>query len=91
VYGTFSGFHLYTNPEGDDVTSEQIEAGRYDWRKLKGAQSLPITHDLRVAMLIHGVDMLSWPGGPTSAVHTDDDLNWTLDAFEQSIHMIQEA
>jgi glutamate-1-semialdehyde 2,1-aminomutase len=91
VYGTFSGFHIYTNPEGDDVSVEQIEAGGYDWRKLKAAQSLPITHDLRLAMLIHGVDMLSWPGGPTSAVHTDDDLNWTLEAFEQSIHMIQEA
>ncbi|MEQ8788575.1 MAG: aspartate aminotransferase family protein [Pirellulaceae bacterium] len=91
VYGTYSGFHIFTNPEGDEVTAEQIEAGGYDWRKLKAAQSSPVTRDIRLAMLIHGVDMLSWPGGPTSAVHTDDDLAWTLDAFGQAVRMIQEA
>jgi glutamate-1-semialdehyde 2,1-aminomutase len=88
VYGTFSAFHIFTNPERDDVTAQQIESGSYDWRRLKAAQSSPVGKQLRLAMLVLGVDFAGWPGGLTSAVHGDDDLEATLAAFRAAVRMI---
>ena len=42
-----------------------------------------VVDNLRLAMLVHGVEIFSWPGGPTSAVHNDDDLARTVEAFER--------
>jgi glutamate-1-semialdehyde 2,1-aminomutase len=81
VYGTFSSFHIFTNPERDDVTADQIELGRYDWRRIKAASASPVAKELRLGLLTQGVDLAGWPGGLTSAVHTNDDLEATLSAF----------
>ena len=90
VYGTYSGFHIFTNPDRDDVSAADIEAGRYDYRKLKAATGTPLTKKLRLGMLAAGVDITGWPGGPTSGVHTADDLQSTLDAFERTARMIKD-
>ena len=31
-----------------------------------------------------------WPGGPTSAVHNTDDLEWTVDAFGRSLRTLKD-
>lgn len=90
VYGSFSGFHIYTNPDGDSITSAEIEAGLLDYRKIKVASAQPSNAKLRLAMLTHGVDTFPWPGGPTSCVHSDDDLQQTADAFQKSIRILKE-
>ena len=36
AYGEFSGFHLFLNPRGRDVTVEDIHAGRVSADELKG-------------------------------------------------------
>jgi glutamate-1-semialdehyde 2,1-aminomutase len=89
VYGTFSGFHIYTNPENEPITAEDIDAGRVDYRKLKGSGRPEVLQQFRLAMLIHGVDMFGWPGGVTSAVHTDNDLADTIGAFRSSLKMLK--
>lgn len=90
VYGSFSGFHIFTNPQKLDVTAADIEAGKYDYRVLKAAVPRSLATKLRLGMMIHGVEIFSWPGGPTSAVHTDDDLRQTADAFRRTLKMLRE-
>ena len=90
VYGTFSGFHIYTNPERDEVTPAQIDSCLYDWRKIKQATASPVVSRLRLGMLLHGVEIFSWPGGPTSAAHNDDDLERTEQAFRATLALLKE-
>lgn len=85
VYGSFSGFHIFTNPEHRAITAEEIMSGRYDHRVLQAPERTGLRNKLRLAMLLSGIDIFSWPGGPTSAVHTPADLTHTVQAFRESI------
>ena len=87
VYGTYSGFHIFTNPQGLSLTPDDIHAGRVDYRTIKQVDRA-LTHKLRLAMILGGVEIFSWPGGPTSAVHTDADLERTVDAFRASLQLL---
>ena len=89
VYGTFSGFHIFTNPQQLDISPEAINACRYDYRVLKAPPRAELLIKLRLGMLVHGVDLFGWPGGPTSAVHTADDLERTVEAFGQTLRMLE--
>lgn len=91
VYGSFSGFFIFTNPQHLAVTPADIEAGRLTLAQIKHGQHASLIHDLRLAMLIHGVELFAWFGGPTSAVHTADDLALTVDAFRKSVQMVRVA
>jgi len=90
AYGTYSGFHIFTNPEKRDVTLADVKSGKLDYRAFKTPPRKSLAVKLRVGMLLHGVEIFSWPGGPTSAVHTDDDLQLTVDAFARTIAMLRE-
>jgi glutamate-1-semialdehyde 2,1-aminomutase len=90
VYGTYSGFHIFTNPEGAAITADDISSGKVDYRTLKARPNPALMMKLRLAMLIHGVELFSWPGGPTSAVHSDDDLAHTAAAFGHSLRMLED-
>ncbi|MGH7136429.1 MAG: aspartate aminotransferase family protein, partial [Pirellulales bacterium] len=87
VYGSFSGFHIFTNPQRVAITAAEIDAGKLDYRVLKSPASKSLAMKLRLGMMIHGVELFSWPGGPTSAVHTDDDLLQSVEAFRQTLRM----
>ena len=51
--------------------------------------NLPCVNKLRLAMLLGGADFHSWPGGQTSCMHTDADLEQTIAAFSGAIHMLK--
>ncbi len=89
VYGTFSGFHIYTNPDGVDVSNEQLEEGVYDPLVLKARPRPELLMKLRLGMLLHGVEIFVWPGGPTSCVHSEDDLARTVDAFRKTLKLLR--
>jgi glutamate-1-semialdehyde 2,1-aminomutase len=89
VYGTYSGFHIFTNPDKLPVAASDIEAGRYDYRVLKRAVKADVMR-LRVGMLAHGVELFAWPGGPTSAVHDHDDLQRTVEAFRHTVRRMRD-
>lgn len=90
VYGTFSGFHIYTKPEGVDVSNEQLETGYYDALVLKARPRPELLMKLRLGMLLHGVEIFVWPGGPTSCAHSDDDLALTVDAFRKTLKLLRQ-
>jgi glutamate-1-semialdehyde 2,1-aminomutase len=89
-YGTFGGFHVFTNPNNIDLTREQIESGRLDYPTLRPAVRPTRAMKLRVGCLLHGVDIQPWPGAPISAVHTDEDRARTVDAFANTVRMLRE-
>lgn len=89
VYGSFSGFHIFTNPEGRSLSAEEIESGKHDYRTLKAPARPGLLSKLRIGMLVHGVEIFSWPGGPTSAVHGDRELEQTVEAFRKTIQWLK--
>ena len=89
-YGTFSGFHIFLNPHHLEITADQIESGRCDHFTLTAPVRSSFATKLRLGMLVHGVDMLPWPGGLVSAVHTDNDLDQTARALAQTIRMLRD-
>ena len=84
AYGRFSDFHLYRG----DASPEDIYAGKIFWRALKGGIPLELVIKIRAGLLLHGVDVASWPGGFTSAAHTDEDAARTVAAFESTFDML---
>ncbi|MFQ5973995.1 MAG: aspartate aminotransferase family protein, partial [Alphaproteobacteria bacterium] len=73
AYGTHSGFHLFTNPRNRRITPSTFDPYAFDCEELK-ANKPQLLQRLRLAMLINGVDLSSWPGGLISTAHTEDDL-----------------
>jgi len=90
VYGTFSGFHVFTNPHDEPITAADIDACRYDFHALKVPPRPGLIAKLRMGMILHGVDLFVWPGGVTSTAHTDADLTRTVDAFRQTLRLLKE-
>jgi glutamate-1-semialdehyde 2,1-aminomutase len=88
AYGTFSGFHIFTNPAQREIDPQTFEASAIDWREIK--QNPPgVSDKLRLAMLINGVDITGWPGGTISAAHSEADLDQTVEAFRESLRMLR--
>ena len=83
VYGEFSGFHLLPLPEDQTYTRSDIYAGKVPSAVLKGGTSSAQIHELRCGLLAEGVDIMPWPGGVISAVHTPADLEQTARAFDR--------
>ncbi len=84
VYGRFSDFHIYPG----DSAPEDIYAGRVPATKLKGGTSIELLHKIRAGFLLNGVDIAGWPGGVVSAVHTQDDIARTLEAFGRTLDLL---
>ncbi len=85
AYGLFSDFHIYCG----DASPADIYAGKVPWRLLKGSIRPELALKIRTGMLLHGVDIIGWPGGVVSAVHTEEDVHRTGDAFEATLEMLQ--
>jgi glutamate-1-semialdehyde 2,1-aminomutase len=88
AYGTFSGMHLFTNPKGRALRPADFDPLAIPYAELKSRQA-GITHRLRIAMLLHGVDLNNWPGAIASAVLSDQDLADTVDAFRDALRLLR--
>jgi glutamate-1-semialdehyde 2,1-aminomutase len=85
AYGLFSDFHLYHG----NSTLDEIYAGKVPWQQLKGGISPALVHKIRAGFLLHGVDIMGWPGGVVSAAHTPEDVRRTVHAFEATLEMLE--
>jgi glutamate-1-semialdehyde 2,1-aminomutase len=91
VYGNFSNFHIFANPDNEPVGPEDIMAGKVPWQKLKklsGGDDLP--NLIRTGFLCGGVDIAGWPGGLLTCRHTLQDVDQTAAAFEKLLKMLAE-
>ena len=88
AYGTFSGFHVFLNPEARDIRPDRFDPFSIDYQELKGNPP-GLADRLRLAMLSNGVDVTGWPGGTISAAHGDRELEETAAAFRESLRMLK--
>ena len=88
AYGTFSGFHLFLNPEGRDLRPDRFDPFALGYEELK-ANPPGLADRFRLAMLSNGVDFTGWPGGVISAAHGERELADTADAFRESLWMLK--
>lgn len=89
VYGAHSFFNFYTNPDNRPIrpTTFDAEAVPVEWFKADKRERM--TAKVRLAMLVHGVNLKSLRGGFTSAAHTQEDVDRTLDAWRKSLRDVK--
>jgi glutamate-1-semialdehyde 2,1-aminomutase len=89
VHGSFSGFHVYTNPTDADITPASFDPVAFIPTMLGAKRGEGVASSLRMGMLVNGVDVNSGPSGTISATHGDDEMNVTVDAFRASIRALR--
>ena len=89
VYGEHSGFFFFLNPDQIDIDPLRFDPHSVGFDVLKRGTKHPAARKLRLAMLIHGVDVSGKPGGLASAVHSSEDIARTAEALRQSIRMLR--
>ncbi len=89
VYGEYSFFNFFTNPENRPLRPSTFDAASVpiEWFKADKRESL--LAKMRLGMLSQGIDLKGWRGGIVSAAHTDADLDWTLDAWRKTLHALK--
>jgi glutamate-1-semialdehyde 2,1-aminomutase len=90
VYGTFSMFHIFTNPEGVAITPTKFNPHEHPVESLAGNRQAGVVHKLRLAMMVNGVDLSGSPGGLASATHGEAELEDTVNAVRKSVHMLRQ-
>ena len=87
VYGAYSGFHTFLNPR--DERPRVFDPAALTLDDLQ-AQSKALVNRLRLALLVHGVDVNARIGGFLSATHTMDNVAHTADAFREATRMLRQ-
>ena len=87
-YGTYSGFHLFMNPEGRPISPTDFDPLGVGMEALK-AQPKRLSTRLRLALLTHGVDTNGRIGGLLSSAHEPHDISETVDAFRASLRLLR--
>ncbi len=90
IYGDFSNFHIFTNPNNLPITPSSFDARVHDYTVFKADPRASLLDKLRLGMLINGVDLKGWRGGFISAVHDDADIDRTLEAWRKTLRMLKE-
>ena len=89
VYGESSIFHVYLEAHPGSGATSREALRTNDANTLKGIPGRVITAFQR-NLQIRGVDLLSYNGGVTSAAHTEQDIQQTLRAFDETIKVLVE-
>lgn len=90
AYGSFTGLHVFVNPNRLPIGPASFDPLAMSLADLKIPRGNETVNKLRLAMRLFGIDLAPWPGGPASAAHDERDLEQTLEAFRRSIAMLKE-
>ncbi|TQF84174.1 aminotransferase class III-fold pyridoxal phosphate-dependent enzyme [Elioraea sp. Yellowstone] len=90
VYGSHTGVHVFVNPNGLAIGPRSFDPLAMGYADLKIPRGNQTVTKLLLAMRTRGVDLAPWPGGPASAVHGEDDLERTVEAFRGAIRALRE-
>ncbi len=88
VYGEYSLFHVFTNPNGLPIDARRFDPLALGFDGLKRSKSTALANQLRLAMLIAGVDIMGAPGGTVSAIHGEREIEQTVTAFREAVRLI---
>jgi glutamate-1-semialdehyde 2,1-aminomutase len=90
VHGSWSGMHIFTNPDGDDIVPSKFDAVPFVPRMI----GQPRRHDgmavkVRMGLLVNGIDVNTGPSGTISATHGEEEMGLTVDAFRATIRALK--
>ena len=89
VHGSYSGMHIYTNPDGSDIDPHGFDAAAFIGKMIDKPRGEGVTGKVRMGLLINGVDMNSGPSGTISAMHGEEEMAVTVDAFRATIRALK--
>jgi glutamate-1-semialdehyde 2,1-aminomutase len=89
VYGSYSGMHIFTNPSGDPLVPGRFDAAAFVQQMIDKPRGEGVTAWVRMGMLVNGVDMNSGPSGTISAMHGDEEMAITVDAFRSTVRALK--
>jgi glutamate-1-semialdehyde 2,1-aminomutase len=89
VHGSYSGMHIYTNPEGIDIVPSQFDAAAFIQRMIDKPRGEGASALVRMGLLVNGVDMNSGPSGTISAMHGEEEMAITVEAFRATIRALK--
>ena len=89
VHGSYSGLHIFTNPDGDDIVPSKFDAVPYVARMIDKSRHDPMPAKTRMGMLVNGVDVNTGPSGWISATHGEEEMALTVDAFRTTIRALK--
>ena len=89
VHGSYSGMHIYTNPEGADIVPSQFDAAGFIQKMIDKPRGEGVTGQVRMGLLVNGVDMNSGPSGTISAMHGEEEMAITVDAFRATLRALK--
>jgi len=85
VYGPSSVFHIYLQPPSATTpVKERSDLVNQSATALKSMDG-GLIQALQNGFRLRGVELLSYNGGMTSAVHTEQDIDNTIDAFDDLV------
>jgi len=88
VYGSFSGFFIFTNPTGLKISPLDFNPLDYDYTVLKTSR-VGFAQKLVMALITQGVHIAGFPGGWVSGVHSEEDLQHTLAGFDRALKLLK--
>ena len=89
AHGTYSGFHLFTNPKNVAIDPLSFDPYAQDPESLRSNRP-GIVHKLRLGLLANGVDIAGGPGGTISAMHNAEDVAKTVEAFGAALRLLRQ-
>jgi glutamate-1-semialdehyde 2,1-aminomutase len=90
VYGVHSFFNFFTNPDNREIRPTAFDAQAVPTEWFKADKRERLLAKMRLAMLVHGIDLKSWRGGIVSSAHTQADIDLTLEAWRRSLRALKE-
>ena len=89
VHGSYSGMHVYTNPEDDDIAPHSFDAIACIPKMIAKPRGEGVTGKVRMGLLVNGVDINSGPSGTISAMHGEEEMAITVEAFRATIRALK--
>jgi glutamate-1-semialdehyde 2,1-aminomutase len=88
VYGTSSGFHIFVNPARRDLNPLTFDPYAWSMEEIKQPPARLISR-MRLALLLHGMDVSGRLSGFTSIAHGPADIADAARALRDSVRMLR--
>jgi glutamate-1-semialdehyde 2,1-aminomutase len=89
VHGSYSGMHIFANQEGADIRPSEFDAVGFIQTMIGKPRGEGVAGQVRMGMLVNGVDMNSGPSAWISATHGDEEMAITVDAFRATVRALK--
>ena len=88
AHGPHSCVHIYTNPEGADIVPSRFDAAAFIPQMMSKGRGDGVASQVRMGLLVNGVDMNSGPSAWISAMHGEEELAITVEAFRATVRAL---